>query len=94
MTEAERYAEELVDEILESLYNDGSLSFKRILFERAKEVAKIAVRRIIAALEEYDTRTETYLKKEFGQNYTSAELQNMEQDFRFYDKVLTAIDKY
>lgn len=89
MTEAERYAKELIEEQIILFQSFG----KEISIHMIKNITKDCIRRIIVALEEYDTRTETYLKKEFGQNYTSAELQNMEQDFRFYDKVLTAIDK-
>lgn len=55
---------------------------------------KILDKRIIAALEEYDVRTEKYLNEEFGVNYFSSELQNMDSDFSFYNQVLTAIDNY
>ena len=40
-------AEELVEKILESLYDNGSLSFKRILYNKAKQCALIAVDEII-----------------------------------------------
>ena len=33
--------------MLDTLYDNGSLSFKRILYERAKECAKIAVNEIL-----------------------------------------------
>jgi hypothetical protein len=42
MTPKEK-AEELVNKLLESLYDNGSLSFKRILFAKAKQCALIAV---------------------------------------------------
>ena len=40
-------AEELVNKLLESLYDNGSLSFKRILFEKAKQCALIAVDEVL-----------------------------------------------
>jgi hypothetical protein len=58
----------------------------------AKECAKIAVNEIIEALEEYDERTENYLKKDFP-NYFSSELQNMEQDLRYWQEVKEEIEK-
>jgi hypothetical protein len=41
-------AEELVNKLLESLYDNGSLSFKRILFGKAKQCALIAVDEILS----------------------------------------------
>lgn len=53
-----------------------------------KQCAIIAVDEIISALEEYDNSTEKYLKEEFGyKDYFSAELQNMDSDFRYWSKV-------
>jgi len=46
MTPKEK-AEELVNTILDKLYNDGSLSFKRILYAKAIECALITVDEII-----------------------------------------------
>ena len=40
-------ANELVDKMLESLYDNGSLSFKRILFAKAKQCALIAVDEVL-----------------------------------------------
>ena len=54
MTPQEK-AEELVNKLLESLYDNGSLSFKRILFGKAKECALIAVDEIINIWEYSDT---------------------------------------
>lgn len=42
---------------------------------------------VLDALEEYDNRTEKYLKEEFGNEYFSSELQNMDSDFRYWNKV-------
>jgi hypothetical protein len=42
-------AEELVDKFLKSLYDDGSLSFKKILYKYAKKCAIVAVDEIINA---------------------------------------------
>lgn len=61
-------------------------------YYQAKQCALIAVDEIIKALEEYDERTEKNLKREFP-NYFSFELQNMEQDFRLYEKVKKEIEK-
>jgi hypothetical protein len=59
---------------------------------QAKQCALIAVNQIIEALETYDERTEKHLKREFP-NYLSCELQNMEQDFRYYEQVKQEIEK-
>ena len=40
-------AKELIDKMLESLYDNGSLSFKRILYDKAKQCALIAVDEIL-----------------------------------------------
>jgi hypothetical protein len=58
----------------------------------AKKCALIAVNQIIEALETYDEMTEKHLKREFP-NYLSCELQNMEQDFRYYEQVKREIEK-
>jgi hypothetical protein len=56
------------------------------------QCAIIAVDEILEALEEYDERTENYLKKDFS-NYFSSELQNMEQDLRYWQEVKQEIEK-
>jgi hypothetical protein len=43
-------AEELVNKLLESLYDNGSLSFKRILYSKAKQCALIAVEEMISQM--------------------------------------------
>lgn len=58
----------------------------------AKQCALIAINEIIDALETYDDMTEKHLEREFP-NYLSCELQNMEQDFRYYEQVKREIDK-
>ena len=58
----------------------------------AKQCALIAINEIINALETYDDMTEKHLKREFP-NYLSCELQNMEQDFRYYEQVKREIEK-
>jgi hypothetical protein len=57
----------------------------------SKQCALIAVNQIIEALETYDEMTEKHLKREFP-NYLSCELQNMEQDFRYYQQVKQEIE--
>jgi hypothetical protein len=47
MKDAKEKANELVDKMLESLYDNGSLSFKRILFEKAKQCALIAANEVL-----------------------------------------------
>ena len=47
MKDAKEKARELVDKMLESLYDNGSLSFKRILFAKAKQCALIAVDEVL-----------------------------------------------
>lgn len=57
------------------------------LKERFGDKAKEVVLEIIDALESYDEQTEKYLKEEFGLEYFSSELQNMDGDFRYWDSV-------
>lgn len=80
MTESERYAKELIDEIILDLFNDDielanneilRISIKPI----AKSLAKIAVRRIIAANPQYVGNIITPPRSVF------------------FEQVLTAIDK-
>lgn len=56
-------------------------------------VALFVVNEIIDALEKYDDFTEQYLKDEFGIEYFSAELQNMDGDFRYWSKVKHELNK-
>jgi hypothetical protein len=56
-------------------------------------IALFTVNEIIDALERYDDLTEQYLKDEFGLEYFSAELQNMDSDFRYWNKVKQLITK-
>lgn len=51
------------------------------------KVALFIVNEIIDALENYDDFTEKHLKEEFGLEYFSCELQNMDGDFRYWNKV-------
>jgi len=59
----------------------------------SKELAPKVVDEIIDALELYDILTELYLKQEFGIEFFSSELQNMDDDFRYWDKVKQEIEK-
>ena len=61
------------------------------MHEFSKECALITVGKIIDALEQYDDLTEKYLKEEFGLEYFSCETQNMDGDFRYWDKVKTEL---
>lgn len=54
--------------------------------------ALIAVDEIIESLYDYDKNTENHLNNEFP-NYFSCEVQNMESDLRFWDKVKEEIEK-
>jgi len=56
-------------------------------------IALFTVNEIIDALEKYDDLTEQYLKDEFGIKYFSTELQNMDSDFRYWNKVKQLITK-
>jgi len=67
MITAKEKAKELVNKMLESLYDNGSLSFKRILYDKAKQCALIAVDEIMSALEYLDDDSEIFwfeVKKE------------------------------
>ena len=52
--------------------------------EECKTQALHCVREIMDALNLYDEQTEKYLKDEFGIDYTSCELQNMDSDLRYW----------
>jgi hypothetical protein len=54
-------AEELVDKFLKSLYDDGSLSFKKILYKYAKKCAIVAVDEIIQSHEVWSTEQDECL---------------------------------
>jgi hypothetical protein len=62
-------------------------------FDTAKQCALILVDEIINALDIYDTLTESNLKQEFGLDYFSCELQNMDNDFRYWQQVKHEIEK-
>jgi len=66
---------------------------KDLINKFGKELAPKVVDEIIDALETYDTLTESYIKAEFDIDYFSCELQNMEEDFRYWDKVKREIFK-
>jgi hypothetical protein len=66
------------------IHYNKAIDLKKRFGDKAKEV----VLEIIDALENYDDQTEKHLKDEFGLEYFSAELQNMDGDFRYWDRVL------
>lgn len=66
MTPKEK-AKKLVDEMLESLYDNGSLSFKRILYAKAKECALITVDELIYSHSQDTTDNQFYYWKEVKQ---------------------------
>ena len=76
-------AEELVSKFSSQLpwYSEEDNTMK------AKILARFAVDQIIDALEKYDELTEGYLKEQFGVEFFSSELQNMDNDFRYWSKV-------
>jgi hypothetical protein len=86
MTPKEK-AEELVNEFETTIFANFTHTKKSF----AKECALFTVNKIIDALETYDDMTEKHLKREFP-NYLSCELQNMEQDFRYYEQVKQEIE--
>ncbi len=75
-------AQELINKYL-YLTSDSTIENRE---RTAKECAKIHVNGILKALEEYDDRTEKYLKQEFNLDYQSVELQNMDSSFRYWEK--------
>jgi hypothetical protein len=86
-------AEDLVNSYRIILMNEDTECGNEILCTSiAKQCAIIAVKEILEGLKEYDERTENYLKEDFP-DYFSFELQNMEQDLRFYEQVKKEIEK-
>ena len=73
------------------IFNKMCNSVDELLPLDVKQCALITVNEIIDALETYDEKTEEYLNEEFP-NYFSFELQNMEQDLRFYQQVKKEIE--
>lgn len=59
----------------------------------AKNLALVCATKIIESLQEYDENTEEYLKEDFGLNYFSCELGNMEKDFRYWESVRYELKK-
>jgi len=86
----EEEAFDFVEVYVEQLLDVGL--YRSDVLTNAKNIALIAVGQIINALREYDTSTEGYLKDEFGLKYFSAELQNMESSFRYWDKFKNEIN--
>jgi hypothetical protein len=85
---AKEKAKQLVHELETTIFANFTHTKKSF----AKECALFTVNKIIDALETYDEKTEEYLNEEFP-NYFSFELQNMEQDLRFYEQVKNEIEK-
>jgi len=85
--------QEKAEELFKKYYNylKANLMDDKEAWEDAKECALIAVEGILEGLKEYDERTENYLKEDFP-DYFSFELQNMEQDLRFYEQVKKEIE--
>ena len=89
-----KYAEDLVNEYRMILMNEDTECGNEILCtEISKKMALLTVDKIIDSLNEYDTITEKHLKDEFGLDYFSCELQNMDSDFRYYENVKQQIQK-
>lgn len=63
MTPQEK-AKELVEIMLDSLYDNGSLSFKKILYPKAKQCAIIAVDEILDVCKTYLSSYYLEVKKE------------------------------
>jgi hypothetical protein len=59
----------------------------------AKQCALIAVDEIIKSMSRYDDLIEEDLKREFGIEFFSSELQNMDGDFRYWQQVKQEIEK-
>lgn len=57
---AKEKAKELVNTMLDKLYDNGSLSFKRILHARAVECAKVLVDEILTFIEDADPQSLSY----------------------------------
>lgn len=67
--------------------------YSRIYHPTAKIHAIFLVDQIIKSLEEYDDRTEKYLKEEYDMNYSSYELQNMDSNFRYWEEVKRILEE-
>lgn len=83
-------AKELVSKFYKYAREDSSgfmISNEDIYIKSAIKCAIICVDEIIESLEEYDDRTEEYLKQQFGLEYFSHEKQNMDSSFRYWEKV-------
>jgi hypothetical protein len=83
MTPKEK-AEELVDKYVEVIY-------PIINTTKVKQCALIAADEIIKSMSRYDDLIEEDLKREFGIEFFSSELQNMDGDFRYWQQVKNEI---
>jgi DNA-binding Lrp family transcriptional regulator len=61
------------------------------LYPVDKNTVIFMVKEIIKALQDYDDNTENYLREDFPK-YSSAECQNMENDFRYWSEVLNEVE--
>lgn len=84
MTPSEK-AKDISDKIIKS---QGSARLHPV----DKESCIVLVDEILDALHQYDYNTEKYLRMEFP-NYFSCEVQNMDSDFRYWNKVKEEINK-
>jgi hypothetical protein len=82
MTPKEK-AENLVDKMLKQVGYDTGL---------AVPCALIAVDEIIDSMSRYDDLVEEDLKREFGIEFFSCEVQNMDGDFRYWQQVKQEIE--
>jgi hypothetical protein len=85
MTPIEK-AEELVNKFIQ--YTPAEEEFE---FIYAVQCALIAVDEIINSMSRYDDLIEEDLKREFGIEFFSCEVQNMDGDFRYWQQVRTEI---
>lgn len=97
MTSEKQMAKELIEQFLKADFNCKGcvipycdIACVKLGFKEAKACALICVDRMVKVLEEYDKRTEEYIKND----YLSFELQNMDGDFRFLSKVKQEIQAY
>jgi hypothetical protein len=77
-------AKELYESHFNILTRRGEYSFSH---KDAVDCSILTVNEIIDSLELYDELTEQSLKEDFGIDYFSCELQNMDSDFRYWLKV-------
>ena len=74
-------------------FHNSYLGMAFEILECSKVYALMEINGIEQALSEYDNNLERYIIDEFGKEYYSAQVQNMDGDFRYWTKVKKCVEE-